>query len=78
MRTSAKQQARNRAVRSQVRQAIRRFRDADTQNKTTLLPPTVSILDNALRKGVLKRTTVNRMKSRLARAINRAQAGAVA
>ncbi len=71
MRVSARQQARNRAVRSQVRQAIRRFREADVEGKTALLPATVSALDNAVRKGVVKKPTADRVKSRLAKLLNR-------
>ena len=67
MRTSAKQQARNRAVRSQVRMAIRQFRAAATEEKATLLPTTTSAIDNAVRKGVIKNATADRIKSRLAK-----------
>ena len=76
MRTSAKQQARNRAVRSQVRMAIRQFREAGTEEKANLLPATASSIDNAVRKGVIKNATADRIKSRLAKTINRERAGA--
>jgi small subunit ribosomal protein S20 len=73
MRKSAKQRIRNRAVRSQVRQVIRTYREADPSKKRDLLPRTTSEIDNAVRKGIIKQATANRMKSRFARHANAAQ-----
>jgi ribosomal protein S20 len=73
MRVSDRQQTRNRAVRSQVRLAIRKYREADLKEKAALLPVTASALDNAVRKGIIKRTTASRMKSRLTKHLNRLQ-----
>ncbi|MCK4304600.1 MAG: 30S ribosomal protein S20 [Candidatus Eisenbacteria sp.] len=73
MRTSAKQRTRNRAVRSQVRHAIRTYREADPSKKPDLLPATISKIDNAVRKGVIKDATANRMKSRFANLANMSQ-----
>ncbi len=67
MRTSAKQRNRNRQVRSVVRSAIRRYREAAEPERAGLLPETTSVIDTAVRKGVLKKPTANRIKSRLAR-----------
>ncbi len=74
MRTSAKQRAYNRAVRSQVRKAVKSYRDATPDEKSTLLSGTTSIIDNAVRKGVLKNATADRLKSRLALQLNRERA----
>lgn len=73
MRTSAKRRVRNRAVRSELRQAIRSFRQAPLSDKAGLLPETVSLIDNAVRKGVLHQKTASRTKSRLAKLLNRSQ-----
>ena len=71
MRTSARQQARNRMVKSHVRKAIRAVREAPADGMQESLRHTTSVLDNAVRKGVIKKRTANRQKSRLARAVNR-------
>jgi ribosomal protein S20 len=76
MRTSAKQQERNRAARSEVRGAVRVFRETAPAGQTVALPATTSAIDNAVRLGVLKKATANRLKSRLAHAATRGlQAG---
>jgi len=67
MRTSAKDRARNREVRSRLRLSIRAYREATPMEKADLLARTVSEVDNAHRKGVLKKATANRIKSRLAK-----------
>ena len=74
MRTSAQQRERNRAVRSQMRAAIRRYREAAPAEKEALLPETASLIDNAVRKGILKENTANRTKSRLVKLLQREQA----
>ena len=74
MRTSAKRRERNRQVRARVRGAIRRFREAAASERPAELQRVTRELDNAVRKGVLKENTCNRMKSRLAKAANRAAA----
>jgi len=66
MRTSARQQERNRAARSEVRGAVRVFRETATAGQTVALPAATSAIDNAVRLGVMKKSTANRMKSRLA------------
>jgi small subunit ribosomal protein S20 len=76
VRTSAKRRERNRAVRAEVRTAIRRFEEAAKDEKPALLPQAASSLDNAVRKGIVKESTANRRKSRLAKSINRLAAPA--
>jgi small subunit ribosomal protein S20 len=60
---------RNRAVRTRVRNAMRDLRVAitggDAAKVKELLPHTVSIIDNGVRKGVFQRNTAARAKSRL-------------
>src|SRR5579871_2068383 len=64
----------NRANRTRVRTAIRRFRTALTAGDATaagnLLQPTFSAIDRAITKGVLHENTANRYKSRLHIAFN--------
>lgn len=76
MRTSAKQRAYNRAIRGQVRKVLRQYREANPDEKAALLSATVSTVDNAVRKGVMKDSTANRVKSRLAKQLNRERAAA--
>ncbi len=70
IRQSEKHRQRNRAVRSEVRTAVRRFEEAPLAEKAAELCRAVSALDNAVRKGILKDQTASRKKSRLARALN--------
>jgi small subunit ribosomal protein S20 len=74
MRTSAKQRTYNRGIRSQVRKVLRQYREATTEEKAALLSSTVSTIDNAVRKGVMKNATADRVKSRLAKQLNRERA----
>jgi ribosomal protein S20 len=73
MRTSERDRTRNRAARSEVRQAVRAYHDSAAADQLRILPATSSAIDNAVRLGVMKKATANRMKSRLARAANKAQ-----
>ena len=72
----------NRANRTRVRSAIKRLDAAlvarDVTAAEKLLPPTLSEIDKAIRKGVLPENTANRYKSRLARACNALRAGKTA
>lgn len=73
MRTSERDRRKNVAVRSQVRTAIRRFREnIGKENAPELLRRAESVLDNAVRKGVLHPRTSDRQKSRLAKAAHKA------
>ncbi len=75
MRTNERDKNRNRAVKSQVRGAVKKLRNAlGEETAATELRQTHSVLDNASRKGVLHHKKVDRMKSRLAKAVNRASA----
>jgi small subunit ribosomal protein S20 len=60
---------RNRAARTRVRNAIKALRGAistgDASQVKELLPKTVSVIENGVRKGVFQRNTASRYKSRL-------------
>jgi len=72
MRTSERDRQRNRAVKSQVRGATKSVRQAlGDDDAPALLRKAHSVLDNASRKGVVHPRKVDRMKSRLAKAVNR-------
>jgi small subunit ribosomal protein S20 len=64
----------NRANRTQVRTMMRKLRGAITAGDKTaagnLLSPTMSAIDRAITKGVLRENTANRYKSRLTVAYN--------
>jgi small subunit ribosomal protein S20 len=79
---SIERAAHNRANRTRVRGVIRSLRGAlaagDAKAANDLLKPTISAIDRAVTKGVLKKNTANRYKSRLSVACNALRAGATA
>lgn len=70
----------NRSNRTRVRNAIKQMDAAlaakDAAAAEKLLRPTMSEIDQAIRKGVLPENTGNRYKSRLTRACNALRVGA--
>jgi small subunit ribosomal protein S20 len=74
VRTSEKRRDRNRSVRAEVHTAIRQFQEAPKDEKAEQLRKATSVLDNAVRKGVVKDRTASRRKSRLAKLLNRLNA----
>ncbi len=78
MRITAKRTARNRAVKSRVKTAIRRFSDTLAQGDFTVaedkLRNAMKIIDKAVSKGVLHKNAAARKKSRLAKRFNKALA----
>lgn len=75
--TNEKRRLRNVSVRSEVKTSIKKLRaTTDNAAQAAALPATHSILDRAAKKGVLKRNTASRRKSRLAKMVNRAAAKA--
>ena len=71
MRTSQKQNAHNRAVKSSVKTAKKKFLAAEGEEAEALYRAVSSELDRAAKKGVLPRKRVDRNKSRLAKVLNR-------
>lgn len=77
MRNSARKQARNNIVRTQLKTAVKKFRasvETKQDNSPAALRAAISTLDKAVKKGVIKRGTADRKKSRLAIALNKATA----
>jgi small subunit ribosomal protein S20 len=68
-RQTERRTARNRANTSQFRTALRKFRQAvqsgNTAQVQSQLSATVSMIDKAVRKGVIHKNTAARYKSRL-------------
>lgn len=59
---------RNRNVRSHLRHAVRELRRAiakDPESAKALAPKTISIIDKAVKKRIIKENTASRFKSRL-------------
>ena len=72
MQTNERDRQRNRAVRSQTRSAVKDLRATlGKEGAAEQLSKTHSVLDKAAKKGVIHRKTVDRMKSRLAKAARR-------
>ncbi len=67
IRTSEKARLRNKAVRTGVKTAIRKFTETAVADRPAALSGTVSAVDKAVSKGVLHANTAARRKSRLAR-----------
>jgi small subunit ribosomal protein S20 len=66
MRQDAEARIRNRAYRSQMRSAIRKVRESETQTAAQdSLRQAVSILDALARKGVIHRNNASNYKSKL-------------
>lgn len=77
MRNSARKQARNNTVRTHLKTVVKKFRAsvaAKADTAPAALLAAISTLDKAVKKGVIKRGTANRKKSRLALALNKATA----
>lgn len=71
-----KQKARNRAVKSATRRTVKATRAAAPEDAKEMLPRAASRLDVAVRKGVLHANTAARLKSRIAKSVNKKAAGA--
>ena len=75
MRQTRKLRATNRAVRSETRTARRRFNEVvasgDQAESAGNLKELYSLLDKAVKKGVLKANTVSRYKSRAAKKVDK-------
>jgi small subunit ribosomal protein S20 len=74
MRTTKRDNTRNTAVRSELKTLLKKMIDKPADKE--LMKMTVSELDRAVKKGVVKKAVANRRKSRLAKAANRAGAAA--
>ena len=72
VRTNDKARRSNLAVKSRVRTALRRVREAKSRSDAQArLETALSVLDRAAQKGVIHRTTASRNKSRLTLFVNK-------
>lgn len=73
--TSAKRAAANKAVRSEVKTAVKKVRTAvdnkDKEAAAKALAAAASVIDRAETKGVIHKNTASRKVSRLAAAVNK-------
>ena len=67
MRQNERRRLRNRAVRSQVRSALKTARAIEGPEKNATIAEAIRSLDKAVSKGVVHRNTAARKKSALAR-----------
>ena len=68
--TSAKAYVRNRAIRSRMRTALRKVRQAsDKTSAETALQAAISIIDRTTNKGIIHKNAAARYKSRLNRLV---------
>jgi len=68
VRTNEKSRQRNIAARSRMRSALKAVRDAKTASAARAeYVKAVSVLDRTVAKGIIKKETADRQKSRLAR-----------
>ena len=67
IRQNERRRVRNRAVRSQVRSAVKEARAAQGAEQRTSVAEAIRALDQAVTKGVIHRNTAARKKSALAR-----------
>ena len=67
IRQTAKRTLRNRAARTALRSAIKKYRAGEKSARAASLPGTYSEIDRALRKGIIHQNAAARYKSRLAK-----------
>jgi small subunit ribosomal protein S20 len=70
MRTTKRDRTRNIAVKSGIKSSLKKATEAPADKE--LARSAVSLIDRAVRKGVVPKAVANRRKSRLAKAANRA------
>jgi ribosomal protein S20 len=79
LRQDAKRRLVNRSKRARLRHAVREFRaETDPQKAAKLLPAVSAILDKSAKTHLIHPRTANRLKSRLALALQRISAGKAA
>ncbi len=65
--------ARNRAVKARVATAVKKAKTAPAEERDAALREAVSVIDRAVKAGVLKKEIASRRKSRLAKELSKAQ-----
>lgn len=68
-RQDEKLNARNRAMKSKMATAVKRAESAPAEERETALRAAISVIDKAVKVGVIKKATADRKKSRLTKAV---------
>lgn len=68
LRQNEKLNARNRAIRSRMTTAVKKVNAAPAEEREQSLRAAVSVIDKAVKVGVIKKNTADRKKSRLMKA----------
>jgi len=76
MRTSKKENARNRQAKSTLKTVSKKVAAASKEEADELYRIAASELDRAAKRGIIPKQRADRKKSRLARAVNKIKAGA--
>jgi small subunit ribosomal protein S20 len=73
IRQTQRRDARNQRSASRLKTQVRKLKQAldgsDAASAKDLLKPTISVVDKSVQKGVLKKNTASRIKSRLTRRV---------
>ena len=75
---TAKRQLRNRGVRSQLKTAVKQYRELEDAKKSERVSRAYSDIDKARKKGAIHKNAAARYKSRLARKAAKAKAASTA
>jgi small subunit ribosomal protein S20 len=68
-RQDEKLNARNRAMRSKMATAVKKAQGAPAEEREAALREAISVIDKAVKVGVIKKATADRKKSRLTKAV---------
>ncbi len=69
-RQAERRRLRNKAIKTRIKNTIKKYLRASGDEKKVLLSEIYSLLDSAVSKGVIHRNTAARKKSRLTRLLN--------
>jgi len=71
-RQDEKLNVRNRAIRSRMATAVKKVDAAPAEEREQALRAAISVIDKAVKVGVIKKATADRKKSRMSKAVQRA------
>ena len=76
MRQDKKRALHNKAIKTEIKSAVKKVRQStNAAEAATALKRCVSLMDRAAKKSILHKSTVNRTKPRLAKAVGKLSAG---
>jgi small subunit ribosomal protein S20 len=70
VKTTAKKTLSNAPVRTKMKSAVKKMEKAPAEKKGSMLKKTIKSIDKALKKGLIKKNTAARKKSRLTKKAN--------